>query len=413
MVDSLVKYGNITEDSRQLYVQDTLPLLAAVRLARLKDPENPKLERAELTAQLTACKSLFAEGGVGVTTVGDEEIKLAESLNAAVVDRMKSSGLFDYRAGYEQYDPKDLYGVVGARTITDTISREGHGSRVDNLKRLFWEDTRHAGQLEYHNTTNFRGVWRQAGLMTRRMQEAQTGSIHTSTSEYRPGGGEQHIHSPTVHFSEQFDPRSYRAKPGSPDAGTLAIPLAEIIKTTPYARNAQYGILQLKPDSRALSRIPLNEKLGDIGAGMADMQGSGGIDRTFYRSPHDTDPDAPLDQAPDGYTYNFRDMPMTWIQLGDQEVQNQWEHGFGRGEHLPTSFAIDVDTNNLLAEESKITARIQALQQASLQKYQGQVVVPLRSGVMDFYVPDDGVYAGRHSAQFTKVTEPTATQLAA
>lgn len=406
-IQSLAEHGGNYTDPSNAYVEDTLPLLASVRLARLQHPDDKRLERAEITAQLMAVQNLFAEVSVGTTTVGPQEIDTINKLHSAVTKRIESSGLFEQTDAYGQpvYIPKDLQAEGSRWQIKDRIAERGSTANIESAQAMFWQDTRHAGQLLYHNSSNFRSLWRQGAIRTRRVQLAQSGKLAELTTDVHSNsyGDERHHHSPTVHFSEQFDPQGYRGRAGSLDAGTLAMPMAEVIKTTPFARNAEYGTVQLKPGSHVKEMVALHDTLGNIGWGSNDTQGSSSNDRTFYRSPYDTAPDAPLEQAPDGYEYTFAGTPMLRIALGDQERENIETRAWGTGENVPTTRIIEADPKHLLDEESKIEQQLKTLQQQVLEQYPDQLIVPLRSGIMNFYVPDDGRYNGRPKSRFTEV----------
>lgn len=374
------------------YVQQITPLLARVRLARLDNPDNPELRKVELSTISEACDALFAEASVGVTTLRGTEADLAFLLRQSTLEQMKKSGLFPHLDDYSE--EKQL---------------EATFQPINRAIENFRQDTRFAGQLLFHNTGHFRDISRNGELSPRRMQQQRHGAANFQTAEYHEG----HIHSPTPHWSENFDPISYRGDRAGTDGGTVAVPLVKIIQNAPYARDAQYGVLTLKPESipYATEGIPRNDSVATIGNGGPDRQGMVGIDRTFYSSPHDVPPSAPIESAPDGYTIPL-DPETYWVELEDKDAGKTWD-----ADSRPEPYVIPVrayeesDSNGnpmsvaVWRERRKrvIARRIKDLQQRSIDQYPRQVVVPLRAGVMDFYVPDDGRANGKRRAQFTKI----------
>ena len=301
----------------------------------------------------------------------------------------------------------DLGYAPGTERYRDNVEGKPLGN-IERATNLFWDDSRFGGQLLFHNTANFNELYSANELLPRRMQVAATGSFNTPNAKYLDG----RYHSPTPHWSENFDDWNYR---NGKTAGTIAVPLAEIIKSAPYARDSHYATLTLKPEALEgiIPRIPINDGLANIGSGASDGQGKFGIDRTFYRSPYDVAPDAPLDQAPDGYAIPLRDTS-TWVQLGDEVAKSELTYGVGQ--NLPQQLVIPVadrfsgssDIEVIKKHNSErqrvLAEAIKALQNESIAKYGPKIVVPVRSGVIDFSVADDGKPNGKPYAEFSRVS---------
>ena len=400
---SLTDMGNTPPS----YGQAALPVLAGIRLARMRQPEDRRLQRAELMAVSRANEALFAESSVAITTLTEEDKQRVIENHLAIQNKIKRSGLFTDAGEAIDLKEQDI-----SRSASQDYIKTNPLANIERAEKTFWDDVRFADQLLFHNTANFNQVYAANTLLPRRTQLARFGKFNTPNLEYY---GDRY-HSPTPHWSEDFDEWNYRGD--GPNAGTIAIPLAEIVKTAPYARDSQYGELDLKEDAleKTIPRVVIHDGMIDIGSGSADTQGSFGSDRTFYSSPKDVASDAPIEEAPDGYGLTLNEKT-TWVQLGDTEGGAD----YGIGQHLPAQFKIDVGdrylrkTNNIEAvrthdEQRKagIEAAIKDLQHASITRYGARLVVPIRSGVMDFFVHDDGKINGKHEAHFSEVQSAAA-----
>lgn len=370
-------------------VQELLPLVASVELSLRKDPENPDLQKVRLKLLKRGVQIVFAEQGVGVTTVSGKEkaliISLAEKINQAIES-----------SGYSE--------SIG------TIPPEDALTSIEEAQEGFWQDCRFAGQLLFHNSSDFNALRTGGEIMTRRMQQKMRGETNAQTIESQDG----HMHSPTVHWSESFDHQSYRGSHELGTGGTIALPLERIVQFAPFARDAEYGVLTLKPEveEEVVPKITINDTAAFIGAGEFDQQGARGIDRTFYASPHDVPPSTPLEEAPDGYSIPI-DAQTVWVQLDEKDASRAPTYGYG--ENWPQNYPIKAETtwqSGLSTEEigqklekrdEQIAQAIQALQRKSIATRPRRIVVPLRSGVMDFYVPDDSGSNGKHRANFTEL----------
>lgn len=374
------------------YAQQVTPLLARVRLARLESPDDPELRKAELSVLSEAGRALFAEASVGVTTLTSKEADLIISLQEAVVKQIKESGLFPH---LEEKSEEELIGnpLQSANDAIDTFRR----------------DSRFAGQLLFHNTGHFQDLSSRGEILPRRMQQQRYGTVNFQTAEHHEG----HIHSPTPHWSESFDPKSYRGDRAGTDGGTVAVPLAKIIRAAPYARDAQYGVLTLKPEAAYMTgSIRPNDRVANIGDGGPDRQGIVGDDRTFYSSPYDVPANAPIEEAPDGYTIPL-DKETYWVRLEDKDKGKTWGSDVEPEQYIiPVQAYLDGDLNGdgmsvavWRERRNRTIARsIRELQEESIRHYPNELVVPLRAGVMDFYAPDDSTSDGKKRAQFTRIT---------
>lgn len=375
------------------YVQQVAPLLARVRLARLDDPEDPELRKVELSALSEAGGALFAEASVGATTLTSTEADLVFSLRKATHDQMKESGLFPHLED-SRYDRADPF------------------YEINNAIETFRRDSRFAGQLLFHNTGHFQDLSSRGEVLPRRMQKERYGTVNTQTAEELDG----HIHAPTPHWSEGFDPNNYRGSRARNNGGTIAVPLAEIVQAAPFGRDAHYGVLTLKPEAveYMAESIHRNDGVSKIGFGSADYQGGAGIDRTFYSSPHDVPADAPIEEAPDGYTIPIGEEAY-WVQLQDEDAGKVWGASVQPEPYIiPTQPFPEAALNKeggvevvkaWREQRNRTIARsVRELQDRSIRRYPGAVVVPLRAGVMEFYVPDDGAQdTGKRRAQFTRI----------
>jgi hypothetical protein len=376
-------------------VQTIAPLLAAVRIARFNEPDNPQLARAEMTAQLYATQHLFDEVGIGVTTLGEKEQATVDGLHEKVTQKMRESGLFTYYPGGEGYG--DTYRPLDAHNgfVVDQLSG-GAKTPVTYAQEKFWGETRHAGQLLYHNTSFLNDVYKNGSLQTRRMQTQQQGHFNASTLASAGGAT---IHTPMVHWSEFFDPQGYR---DPNNGGTLAMPMTEVIKTTPYGRNSEYGTVWLKPGAAIDHNVTVHDTLGELKDGSPDGIGQSGIDRSFYSSPLDVAPSKSLDEAPDGYAYQWGNHTYR-ITMGEKEFERTNMMGAGENMPIPRHFDTTGDRFDGRNDHPLIAEQVKKLQQENLDKYSGQLVVPLRSGVMNFSLADGGKNIGRDFAQFNRI----------
>lgn len=380
-LEGIIEYGNMPAAISRL----VRPSLNAIHRRRLDNPSDPGLKRAELMLLSVAVDTLFAEPSLAVTTVGEKELAIVQSLASQILDKVKGSGF----AELDKYGRvSEVIGLKGARKNFNTRSLEVPGAAIRRAQKSFWKDTRPAGQLLFHNSPTLTEIRLTGSLLPRRMQKKVMGSMRTNTIEQTSDG---HIHSPTVHWSEVFDPATFRGEEGE-SGGSIGVPLREIVEVAPYARDAAYGVLRVKPGHQASvnKKVTTIDQVGDFGVGRSDLQGIIGLDRTFYSSSKDVAADEAIEEAPDGHKFKLGPNDYT-ITIGETETQKA---EVNQDENSPAIRAID-------APEA-VAATISSLQGESIARWPEEIVAPLRSGVFDFYVPDDSRYPGRHEAEFTK-----------
>lgn len=240
---------------------------------------------------------LFRETCVGATTIDESErqqvIDLQDKLRTTAIDEGMAWMTAD---GDVYWSKQSTPGVVRGKFADPEDS--------DNLlktQELFWEDSRFAGQLLFHNTPFMGEVAKSGFKLSSRSHRAEKNGFYDSATGVFEGNGYQ-AHTNVTHWSEEFMTDEY--KRDNKDVGrtdervrhpaTIVVPLAEIIKTAPYARDGQYGELQLKPDVSA--NVTINDKAriaAEAGfwpnTGENDIMGRSGKDRTFfadYRADH-------------------------------------------------------------------------------------------------------------------------------
>ena len=381
------------------------PYLAKVHLDRLDKPDDPILKRAELMLLVQATEALFAESSVGVTTIGDREKSMVSAIASEVLGRIDESGFVEGNTILNLKSPRSFYRPY----------LENPTYSIDNAEQVFWKDCRYGGQLLFHNSPNMAQIRSAGALMPRRMQENTTGTVFANTGDT----ADPYIHSPMVHWSEDFDSSTYKH---GIESGTIAMPLWKIIETAPFARDSEYATLRVKPDrlKTVTEKIRIIDGVSSFGVGNSDSQGGESRDRTFYSSPHDVLSTAPIKSAPDGHQFNL-DSSSYMIALGSKETEMVKQYGVGEG--LPRLYEIEApDTNTssqyLSAEERKAfyleqdqirrerqeqaVLAIAELQRESIDENPDIIVASIRSHVFDFYVPDDGDNPGRMRAQFAK-----------
>ncbi|QQS17922.1 hypothetical protein IPL68_04665 [Candidatus Saccharibacteria bacterium] len=169
--------------------------------------------------------SLYDECAIGAQTLPDELIRL----KAGIIEKTYQSLGFTVEPGSVE------------RRIIDT--------RTEALGEV-----RHAGQPLFHNTPHIREIVQGGfGIMGRTAQTENVGHTYANTGGYERTGP---AHANVPHFSEMYDPTSYR-RPMGPRSknerkddfvgGCVVIPLADVISEAPFGRNIRYGVLSVKP----------------------------------------------------------------------------------------------------------------------------------------------------------------------
>lgn len=356
----------------QTSAESTSRLLAkSIKRERDAKSENERVKQHTTTLQLAwgaLSKVLFQENSLGITTISDPELEQVKQLHGMLTKASSETDIYVSPHGGNSGRFKDLY--------SGDLKLENIEKKINKVKSKFWEDVRYAGQLEFHNTSNLEGIVGGGGLMSRTEQFRRNGYMMRQTA------ANDKMHSIVPHFGEKYDPFGYKGllsnrsnteKGNGKGAGTVALPLAEIIKIAPFARDAQYAVVRPRED-RNLSKVPMktNERLGEIGAGSPDYIDSDGHDRVFFASPTQEN-----GVKPDQYSIPIdAEHGVTLIFIGGERDDS--EH-YGLGEGMARRLEI----------ESKDSAleQVADLQKQYLEKpaYKGRLIVPLRRGVFDYY----------------------------
>ncbi len=435
---------------------------------------NPQADRVDVLKRVQAITEsmLFQEVCVGATTVGKEEVSIVEGIFAklkatALAEHLTyndSNGDLHWRTKIPTPRPFDRDFPREAK-IEEVISRiETRGTGV-------WEDSRLAGQMLFHNTPFMKNVAFDAPdgipftLRSRSDRLQSDGSFVSGTAEGAPGY-EMHTNDP--HFCETYRSADYKTQNKTKVAAdvtpaTIALPLAEIVKIAPYARDCQYGILEVK-DSALLEKVPYNDRIVIGGTGFGgnfDIMGESGEDRVFFADKND-----PVKghnyrinlgriMTPEGKPMaHIIQLQADYMRFGAHEVPD-YGVGYGypvthrlpydnrRGSSLPSDvrpgkimyeyltpeerlqklgFRIDSDNTPVAnangsfrpgmtpeQQDVELTQQIKAIMEETKNEpeYRNQVVVPLRQGVMA-YANEGGNerYAFGGLGEFIKQSNP-------
>lgn len=354
--------------------ESALRLVAhAVRLERLA-PEEAKAAAHNAVLRVVGGSlrsTLFQENSLGITTISDTEMDIIEGLSKKLAQAAEISGAKVRLDGEIEWN--------GSSAIHDAPVRGEYmpgGSelvrRIVEKQESFWDDCRHAGQLEFHNTGFLGDVVNNGGLMPRTEQYRRMGSMNAQMMPERVI-----MHSVVPHFSELFSLYGYKNEPTSREleagaervSGTVAIPLIRIFDVAPYARDAVYGVVQpVNPE--LLDRVPVVEGMTNLTVGNDDIPGKEGSDRVFFASP--TEKSA---QKPDAYKIDLTPDSIL-ILVGSDETSV----AYGIGEGMSGLLEIK--------DEAEAPVRISELQKSILERHWGKICVPLRRGVFDF-IPEN------------------------
>jgi hypothetical protein len=401
----------------------------------IAEKRNETLQQAEKIVSSV----LFNEVCVGAMTVKPEDTQVVSVLYEKVRETADQEGMNVRTVSQESFDSK-----LEART--------------KRLHEEAWDDTRHAGQLLFHNTPFMNDIVLQGGeagtvpySITSRSNRQQTGAELKATTVVGPEGYDMHTNVP--HWSERFIPFAYKTVMGSnkeykgDSPATIAVPLAELIKTSPYGRDNEYAVVSLKP-GEPHHEIPINEDVNprDDHVGNRDLMGRDGDDRVFFADATDPykghnyvvdfgkgmstengntssiirlqgDYNSPVFSA-DGkdlvrlpgelpqygmgqnipnmrtFAYDYRPPGSSPYNVGQKKFEyftpkamEQFGMPFRRGEGLPAdengSFRGGMSKE---AQQAELAQEIAQLQQESrsLPQFENKVVVPLRQGVISY-----------------------------
>jgi hypothetical protein len=130
--------------------------------------------------------------------------------------------------------------------------------------------------------------------LSSRTHRAEKDGFYDSATGIHEGNGYA-AHTNVIHWSEEYMTDEYKTDlkaAGRTDErvrhpATIAVPLAEVIATAPYARDSEYGVLELKPDTEA--EVTINDSARIAAAadywanvGERDVMGRSGKDRIFF-----------------------------------------------------------------------------------------------------------------------------------
>lgn len=374
--------------------RDALRLIAVAVKQETNAPEDQQASAREnvlRAVQSALSEDVFQEQAIALTTIGSKERAWMDAAYDTLLKEVQSLGIEVSEKGNIEW-PWPHKGIEGsAAFLTKTMVLD----RLQREQDAFWDDVRFAGQLEFHNTPYMGDISVRGGIMPRTEQYRRFGAMKAVTSPER-----QQMHSVVPHFSEGYDPTGYKSDPlasrrGDVEhnellKGTVAIPLAEVIRAAPFARDAQYATVRFSSDT-PIDRIPLSTSIAQIGAGQPDLMGRGGGDRVFFASPS-----AKGDVSPDQFSIPL-DKTSTLIFYGDEEIVRS--PLFGLGESMPSRLHIEsIDS---------AADKISELQKQMLEKYDGRIVVPLRRGIFDFHAENMHLNDVKHRIAPQFIQNPT------
>jgi hypothetical protein len=177
--------------------------------------------------------------------------------------------------------------------------QEEEARKIRSAEKSTINETRHAGQLLFHNTVYGHDMGWNGSLRGRHRQRNTQDKVSITTVDL-PG------HARLPHWSELYDPIGYKQPQEnnrlveSMQALTVAVPLGEIVKQAPFGRGLEYAVVEAKDDHDVAALLVGSEGgsvVGEIGPGAADNMGAGlaSIDRVFWASNDDPDTGADYD----------------------------------------------------------------------------------------------------------------------
>ncbi len=365
----------------------------------LQDPRaTDQLFRA---AAHTVETGLFQEVSLGATTLDPDLVSetvgqciqtIHEQAAARGVIRQRPDGVYVWGGQSDSDYPaelRDRYKMSEPGYVEERLYS------IRQTGRLFWQDARPAGQLEFHNTP-YLGQTVQSGwrLASRTSQANKTGTFLANTNVLN----QPHQHTNLPHFAEKFDPFGYRSNRDS-HGGTVALPLAEVVSQLPYAREGEYAVLEAR-DPAVLGKVTTVRGIGEIGAGRPDSIGADGMDRVFYGSATDSKAAASKDIIFGGKQFfgSAHDpldpsLPSSFVIRTGRDLAGT-HSDFGAGQYYPTELRLDWydDTPSdkpatvLAADRQRLETVIDSLQAQVLERprYRNKIVGALRSGVIGY-----------------------------
>ena len=166
---------------------------------------------------------------------------------------------------------------------------------------------------------------------------------------------------------------------------------AEMAKQAPYARDAEYAVLDPK-DSKALDQVPFDDSVYQDGnPGGSEQPGALGNDRVFLANNTDENKGINYLDAGKGVSYEGTSRAYLLIAADEQkDIYDGMNMPFGSGENYPSTVILPYDTytHDVVAGQNALGLQesITELNKRSMrdQHYGGKIVVPLRRGIMQF-----------------------------
>jgi len=369
----------------------------------LENPDSTMAKTRIVSAAVKTVNDLFTESGLGIITLSDDEISQRVHLVNETAAFAKSLGFSMESYSGSKLDDSQYDIVISPHSSRQSprkyVSILPAKSTIKEANEEFWGDVRHAGQIEYHSSAHIGQIMMSGGIMSRNEQQRQGMDymIGSSSIEVRTG----HHHSNVPHFSEVMGeiPEYVHGSLGGTEfplqSGTIGIPLADIMKVAPYARDAEFGVIDIelgRHDSNHAIAPPITTN-GSINAGSPDYIGSAtGSDRVFFSSCED----APQ-SSPDSYV-----VPIIG-EAGRDRVIFTYEDAPSNEVPLPLGEQFP-DVIHIKASDS-LSAKRKEIQNDFVHrdKYKNRLVVPLRRGVFEF-VPENAphrMYENRTPARYT------------
>jgi hypothetical protein len=357
---------------------------SAVRiLAYLKSKEllaQDEEEKKQINDQLLRCASsclenlLFQETSLGISTLEEGDTQLIAQLFERIVEASEGTSA---RPTHSHHDGPSIEWPVNGNKMFHRLTASKYilANIKDKITR-FWDDCRMAGQLEIHNTGHLPLIAQRGNiLLPRTEQHRRYGTMHVQTAV------NDNMHSVVPHFSERLDTGTgykiagthpqYKTEGNDKGSGTILVPLADIVRVAPFARDAHYAVVEQKDPEKKLVNSPSPHNPTSIGAGEPDEEGMRGNDRVFFSSSR-------VAEAPDSFEIKLRSTS-TLLFICD-DIKDSY--GYGQGEGFPI-----IDTALTPGEASH---KVHEAQQRALEQpiYKDKIVVPLRRNVFDF-VPEN------------------------
>lgn len=290
------KYGHIELHISEEYLPDSVSLRESIRqmaegISMIQGGDTKK-GASKIYNLLSEGRFAFNEVSVGVSSVGDEQINFATQFTQRMMEKVHHISGEPYPRLFDTAADKSGY-------LQEKIE-----TTVNRAKEEFSQEIRPASQLEFHNSPYINEILQTGKIATRYRQELEGEARNTTSSASN--------HSRLIHFSETLITEQYKEggslgnhnehdeeKNKRAVGGTLAVPLAEIIKKTPYARGARYGTASAKEglvvDHKVTKSVPVHEGNSD------GRYSATGTDRVFLASIDNK-------QAAQDYQYDTFDM---------------------------------------------------------------------------------------------------------